>query len=256
MNLRSARHHQILVVGDDAEGRLAHALRGQHLEVSAVRTIEDGLYALKAAPFDCAVLGVDLPRSARIAFRLALRTKPVARPTPVVTAKDSGETRTAAEILVARILGLVEGALVTRPTPPTRVPGRQRGPSSISVVAKTVLVVDDDPDMARAIVRTLGSLPIRAMTATKVAAAREILAAVEIDLVISDYSFGHGPTGLDLLAEIRTRHPQIRRLLLTGHALEEDELGGDRSAADRIVTKPWDEEVFVEACRDLLAPRV
>ena len=47
-------------------------------------------------------------------------------------------------------------------------------------------------------------------------------------------------------------HPAIRRVLMTGYELDAPELSGDRSAAERLVQKPWDVGELMSMCRELL----
>lgn len=84
--------------------------------------------------------------------------------------------------------------------------------------AAAALVVDDDPQVRRALVRVLQASGIKAMEAADGRAALEVLAAVgEVPLVISDI-YMPGMDGLSLLREVQRRYPDTAVILLTGVA--------------------------------------
>jgi response regulator RpfG family c-di-GMP phosphodiesterase len=86
--------------------------------------------------------------------------------------------------------------------------------------------------------------------------AEEALTALEdgeeFDLVISDYSLP-GRNGLDLLEEVRTHRPSIRRLMLTGESSREvHERAMNECAVHRFLLKPCDPNSVLTACEDSL----
>lgn len=89
--------------------------------------------------------------------------------------------------------------------------------------ARRILVVDDSADMRFLIARTLKTIapgtPIE--TAGDASQALALLGDVgpgDGITIISDHDMGPGPTGVDLLAVIASRHPRSHRVLFTGHA--------------------------------------
>lgn len=104
----------------------------------------------------------------------------------------------------------------------------------------TILVVDDEEIVLRAVERVLTGAGHDVETAPHVAGALEALARRPFDLVLTDLRFPGGPSGLDLLVEVRSRHPGTRLILMTA--------GGDLSAAaaavergiDQLILKPFD----------------
>lgn len=87
------------------------------------------------------------------------------------------------------------------------------------------LVVDDSPDMRLLVTRALKTVAPQAAIQTA-SDARQALAFIEDAgqgaglTVISDHDMGPGPTGVDLLATIASRHPNSHRILFTGHPTE------------------------------------
>jgi response regulator RpfG family c-di-GMP phosphodiesterase len=84
----------------------------------------------------------------------------------------------------------------------------------MTVVYLIVLLVDDEAPLLKAMARQLGACQI--ITAESV---KDALALVrtekKLDVVISDYNLGDG-TGIEVLVEVKHRHPNARRLLVSG----------------------------------------
>ena len=91
------------------------------------------------------------------------------------------------------------------------------------------------------------------MEADGAPSALDVLGTIVVDMVVTDYALDTGRNGLDLLAEVRDRMPDIPRLLMTGYDLDAEALPGDRTAADSIISKPWDREALLTACDQLLS---
>ncbi len=106
----------------------------------------------------------------------------------------------------------------------------------------TILVVDDEPSVRRALHRLFTREQYRVVEAGGVADAMKVLGSTTIDLVITDYSMPDG-TGLDLLSKMKARYPHIVRMVITGKA----DLNAVIAAINdghvyRFVLKPWDNE--------------
>jgi DNA-binding response OmpR family regulator len=118
----------------------------------------------------------------------------------------------------------------------------------------TVLVVDDELSLRRLIMRTLkanGINPIGAGDGLEGLAA--FLADLErIDLVILDLMMP-GMSGLDLAAELERRRPGVKILYISGLV---DSIAMEcilRQSADRVLLKPFKQQVLVERVVHLLA---
>ena len=81
-----------------------------------------------------------------------------------------------------------------------------------------VLLVDDDPAILSALECILGGLPVRLRRAGSAETALEVIGAEAPALVVSDNGLP-GMCGLDLLARVRERWPDIRTALHTSDPL-------------------------------------
>jgi DNA-binding NtrC family response regulator len=109
----------------------------------------------------------------------------------------------------------------------------------------TILLVDDDLLVLRALKRDLEATGYRVLTSQSVASALEALEMEKIEVIISDYSMP-GPNGLDLLAHTAREYPNIVRVMLTGHAgLEMAMEAINLGHVYHFLTKPWSKEELV-----------
>ena len=81
----------------------------------------------------------------------------------------------------------------------------------------TVLLVDDEPNVLRSLTRVLRKEPYQVTTAESGKAALEIIEKQDVHLVISDMRMP-GMTGAELLTLVNQKHPEIVRIVLSGHA--------------------------------------
>src|SRR5512141_2187570 len=110
------------------------------------------------------------------------------------------------------------------------------------VVAETsLLVVDDDEHVRRALRRVLRRAKCRVVDAPDAAAALKVLSAEPVQVVVSDYRMP-GMSGVEFLRAVKDRWPRIQRVLLTGQAdstaIEE---AVNQSEIFRFIWKPWDD---------------
>jgi CheY-like chemotaxis protein len=93
------------------------------------------------------------------------------------------------------------------------------GPDAYAGTSGSVLVVEDDDEVAALVVEMLGQLGYQP---TRVASAKAALGALAdgrpIDLVLSDIMMPGGMNGLELAREVRQRRPRLPLLLTTGYA--------------------------------------
>lgn len=107
-----------------------------------------------------------------------------------------------------------------------------------------ILLVDDDAGVRAALRRTLSWRGYEVLVADGAAAALEVLEREAVDVVISDHLMP-GTSGLALLTEVRGRHPEVLRLLLTGAADVETALRAiNEGHVFRMLTKPWDDDAL------------
>jgi len=106
----------------------------------------------------------------------------------------------------------------------------------------TVLLVDDEEFVLKALERTLRRGPFRIITCQDPSAALDIVQAEEVDVVISDQRMPQ-KSGMDLLIEVRRVRPETIRILLTGYADMAVAIAGiNNGKLYKFLTKPWDDE--------------
>lgn len=102
-----------------------------------------------------------------------------------------------------------------------------------------ILVVDDEVTICRSLQRYLTRLGHEVETALSVPLALELLAPGRFDLVLTDLRLP-GPSGLDLLVEIRSRSPGTRMILMSANAdLPSAALAIERGI-DHLLIKPFE----------------
>ena len=101
-----------------------------------------------------------------------------------------------------------------------------------------LLMVEDDPNVARTLAQRLGSSGFAVTHAASVAAARRALAAQRFDLALLDVGLPDG-SGLDVARSLREHSPATALVFLTAHGEPEQRIEGLELGADDYVTKPF-----------------
>ena len=110
----------------------------------------------------------------------------------------------------------------------------------------SVLFVDDELPVLRAIKRSLDGAPFAVLTAHGPAEALRILASRPVDVLVADADMPD-MTGLELLQIARRDHPVTTRMLLTGCAtLDKAMRAINDGQVQRIYEKPFESVVFIE----------
>lgn len=117
---------------------------------------------------------------------------------------------------------------------------------------KTVLVVDDEVEIAKALLRLLR----REFKVEIAHNAAEALARLEqgpVDLIISDFRMP-GMNGAELLAESKRRWPTTIRIMLSGYADFDSLLASvNEGEVCRFLRKPWNDGELLALLRRILA---
>ena len=116
---------------------------------------------------------------------------------------------------------------------------------------QSVLVVDDDAAVAQVLVAILQQAGFAATALGSGAAALEELSRRPHDLVLSDVRMP-GLDGLQLLAQIGVRHPEVPVILLTAHGTIPLAVQAMKAGAADFVLKPFDRQEILYAVRKAL----
>jgi len=112
----------------------------------------------------------------------------------------------------------------------------------VSVQNHSVLFVDDEVNILKALQRLLRSEPFEVLTASHAAEALELIDQRQPQVIVSDQRMPE-MSGVDFLASVRERHSDVVRMMLTGYtdmtiAVE----AINRGEIYRLITKPWNDE--------------
>ena len=111
--------------------------------------------------------------------------------------------------------------------------------------SRTVLVIEDDDLLARAVCDMLEDLGFEVRREATAEAGQAFLEAQPVALVLSDIGLPGRSDGLALARQVTLRHPAIRVLLMTGNAAKA------RDAADdfTVLLKPFGPRQLVDALK-------
>jgi signal transduction histidine kinase/ActR/RegA family two-component response regulator len=113
----------------------------------------------------------------------------------------------------------------------------------------TILVVEDNPEVADVTMTLLDQLGYRVLRAENAAEALETLrGGARIDLVFSDIVMPGGMNGIHLAQEVSEHHPAIRVLLTTGYS----EMAAAAETRYPILRKPFEVSGLERAVRDAM----
>ena len=106
-----------------------------------------------------------------------------------------------------------------------------------------VLVLEDELELSELLCETLRGARFEATAATTVAAAREALARVEVDVLLLDVSLPDG-SGLQILQQVRDEGLPTEAIVLTGDAAVSTAIGAMKLGAyDYLIKPPRTEEI-------------
>lgn len=115
----------------------------------------------------------------------------------------------------------------------------------------TVLVVDDEPEMARALCELLQAAGYRTLSANSGADALEIVKRKQPDLVISDLRMAE-MTGHQLQAELHRIAPDLPVVIITAFGSIESAVESMKLGARDFITKPFgNQELLLVVSRTL-----
>lgn len=124
----------------------------------------------------------------------------------------------------------------------------------VSIGAGSLLLVEDDPELAALLHSTLQEIGCEVACADTVALARQRLYSREWDLVVLDSQLPDGD-GFDLCSELRQGSSRTAVLMLTARASEADRIAGLERGADDYLAKPFSLRELVLRAGNLLKRR-
>lgn len=117
---------------------------------------------------------------------------------------------------------------------------------------KVILFVDDEPEVTEGLRLALRHYPFEILTADSAAAALEVLAKREVNVVVSDERMA-GTPGAVFLTQVRHDFPAVERMMLTGHASIDATITAINDAhVFRVLTKPCPTDEIVASINDAL----
>ena len=106
---------------------------------------------------------------------------------------------------------------------------------------RTLLLVDDEPNVLAALKRLLRPDGYRILSASSGQEGLDMLASHPVDIIVSDQRMP-GMTGVQFLRQAKISHPQTIRIVLSGHTeLQSVTDAINEGAVYRFLTKPWDD---------------
>lgn len=109
-------------------------------------------------------------------------------------------------------------------------------------VSYRILLVDDEPNVLKALQRVFRQENYAVLTASGGQEALALLSREPFHLMISDYMMP-GMTGAELLRQVKAVKPEIIRIMLTGHADTSAVMGAiNEGAVYKFILKPWNDD--------------
>ena len=118
-----------------------------------------------------------------------------------------------------------------------------------------VLFVDDDTLILSAVKRSLAREGFEVHTTVEPLDAVKLIAAHQIDVVVSDYMMP-GMTGVELLSLVRRLQPKVTRIMMTGQADRDATIRAiNEGAVSRYVEKPWEDAMLKRMLHEIARDR-
>ncbi len=122
-------------------------------------------------------------------------------------------------------------------------------------MAPRILLVDDEPNVIKAISRALQDEPCEILTAKSGREALKLMLTTAIDIIVTDERMP-GMSGVELLGAVSRIYPETTRIILTGHANTNLVFQAiNDGKIYRFLTKPWDDEELVGIIRHALGDK-
>ena len=115
---------------------------------------------------------------------------------------------------------------------------------------RTLLLVDDEPNIVSALKRTLRRDGYRILTASCAEEGLSLLAEHEVGVILSDQRMPK-TTGVEFLRIVKQLYPKTMRIVLSGYTeLESVTNAINEGAIYKFLTKPWDDDLLLKNIRE------
>jgi len=237
----------VLLVDDEAPflDSVSRVLSRRGFSVFTAASGDEARQIFKTTPIDVAVLDVKLPDID--GHELFYEVKSLHSETQVIMLTGHGDLREAFEMGSLGVFDYLSKPcdvefLVDRIQ--HAAAGRSAGTGEVEGSEVKVLLVDDEVDFLASMKRILVRRGFSVRVATNGQQALDILSAHPLDVVILDVRMP-GPSGTEVLDEIRKAHPQVAVIMLTGHATVETAAQCMKKGAFDYLFKPHSPEDLV-----------
>ncbi|MDL0431973.1 EAL domain-containing protein [Marinobacter sp. TBZ242] len=122
----------------------------------------------------------------------------------------------------------------------------QAGSNEEQEQGRTLLLLDDEENILRALTRVLRRDGYRILATTSVKEAFSLLASNQVQVIVSDQRMPE-MSGTDFLSEVKAIHPGTVRIVLSGYTdLKSVTDAINEGAIYKFLTKPWDDQQIRE----------
>ena len=149
----------------------------------------------------------------------------------------------------------IQGFFFCKPLPAEEFTAFIRRGGTMSLPAesdesRTLLIVDDEPNIRKALQRLLQEEGYRVLTAGDAAVGLELLASNRVQVIISDQRMP-GMKWTEFLRRAKDLYPDTVRMILTAYAdLETLVEAVNEGALYKFLTKPWKDELLLQQIRE------
>ena len=120
----------------------------------------------------------------------------------------------------------------------------------VSHTPRTLLLVDDDPNIISALKRSLRREGYRLLTADSATEALKLLVDNQVSVILSDQRMPQ-MTGVEFLRKVKELYPKTIRLVLSGYTeLESVTSAINEGAIYKFLTKPWEDDLLLKNVRE------
>ncbi len=119
-------------------------------------------------------------------------------------------------------------------------------------VPATILIIDDEAEIRESLQTLLELEDYRVQAAGSGEEGLVAIASHPFDLVLLDFALP-GKNGLEVLADIRERDPELAVIMITAYGTVENAVNAMQAGAANFIQKPWDNEKLLADVRSAIA---